>query len=66
MNYVIKQVADSGEISFYNGSVFVPEVSEAKVLSSLKDARYLQGVFQSQFIDSEVSKVSVSVSVTLS
>ncbi len=65
MNFVIKQVNEAGEISFYNGSVFVADPSEAKLIGSIQDARYLQGVFQSQFIQSEVSKVSASISVSL-
>lgn len=65
MNFVIKQVNETGEISFYDGSIFVEDVSKAKVIGSIQDARYLQGVFQSQFIQSEVSKVSAAVSVSL-
>jgi hypothetical protein len=65
MQYVIKQVDAEDLTTFYNGSVFVPDLSEAKVIETITDARYLQGVFQSQFINSEVSKVSASVSVSL-
>lgn len=65
MNFVIKQVNEAGEVSFYDGSIFVADLSEAKVVENIQDARYLQGVFQSQFIKSEVSKVSASVSVSL-
>jgi hypothetical protein len=65
MNYVIKQVNQDNEVSYYDGSVFVSELSEAKVIGSIQDARYLQGVFQSQFINSEVSKVAATVAVSL-
>jgi hypothetical protein len=65
MNFVIKQVSETGVISFYDGSEFVSDASDAKVISSVQDARYLQGIFQSQFINSEVSKVAATVSVSL-
>jgi hypothetical protein len=65
MQHVIKQVDSEGLVTFYNGSVFVPDLSEAKVIETITDARYLQGVFQSQFINSEVSKIVASVSVSL-
>lgn len=64
MNYVIKQVDELGVISFYDGSEFVTDANVAKVISTVQEARSLQGAFQSQFINSEVSKVSATVSVT--
>lgn len=65
MNFVIKQVDEAGVVSYYDGSVFVPNASDAKIIVSVQDARYLQGSFQSQFVQSEISKVAATVSVSL-
>ena len=64
MNFIIKQVDELGVISFYDGSEFVDDLSAAKIIASLQEARALQGNFQSQFINSEISKVPATVSVT--
>ena len=65
MKYIIKQVDNDGITTFYNGSEFQSSMEGVHISNSLTDARYLQGTFQSRFMNSEISKVTVSTSVTV-
>ena len=65
MKYIIKQIDLEGNITFYNGSEFQSSMEGVHISNSITDARYLQGTFQSRFVNSEISKVTVSTSVTV-
>lgn len=66
MDYVIKRTDSEGVVEFFDGAAFVPELVQAQTSSSLDEARYLQGVYQSQFPDCDVVWVKVSKTLTVS
>lgn len=65
MKYIIKQIDSDANVSYYNGSEFQASMEGVHISNSITDARYLQGTFQSRFVNSEISKVTVSTSVTV-
>ena len=66
MSFVIRMTSDEGVVSFFDGATFVDLLTEARVISGIEEARYLQGVYQSQFSKSEVAKVVVTATIALS
>ena len=66
MNFVIKMTSDEGLVSFFDGATFTDVLTDARVISGIEEARYLQGVYQSQFTKSEVSRVVVTTTIALS
>lgn len=65
MQYVVLRKSEAGEVSYYDGSVFVSESTKAVLFGNIQDARYIQGVMQSQMISFEVSIKTVTVSYSI-
>lgn len=65
MQYIVLRTSESSEVSYYDGSVFTPESAKALLFTNIQDARYIQGVMQSQMISFEVCVKPVTVSYSI-
>jgi hypothetical protein len=65
MKYIVSRSNEAGQTEYYNGSTFVAESSDAHVFTSIQDARYIQGVMQSQALNHDVKICKVTVAMTI-